>query len=202
MKLKVLIGILWALAAVVAGLALYFRQQQQPSPGLRVWGADLETAREAATEAEGESTGKKVPNFSLSTLEPFRAEWGETLDYREFAGTEPLVINFWASWCVPCREEAPRLEAAWQKYGDRVQFLGINYQDQEADALAFIEEFGHGFPSGADPRGEVGLDFGLFGLPATYFVDPEGTIRSVKIGEISADELESNIQGLLTANAQ
>lgn len=190
MRTKVLIGILWASVAVMAGIALYVRQQ--PSPPLEVSGSESKTA----TEAERTSTGKSVPDFSLPTLEPYRDKWGDSLDYQEFAGRAPLVINVWASWCVPCRKEAPLLEAAWQEHGERVQFLGINYQDQEEDALDFIEEFGHTFPSGADPRGDVARDFGLFGVPTTYFVDPDGTIRTVKIGEISADELESNIEGL------
>ena len=196
MSLKVLIGILWALVAVMVGIALWV--WQKPSPSIKVWGADLETA----AESEREAAGKRIPDFSLPTLEPFRDEWGDTLDYQEFAGKTPLLINFWASWCVPCREEAALLEAAWQVHGERVQFLGINYRDQEADALGFIEEFGHSFPSGSDPRGDAGLDFGLFGIPATYFVDRDGTIRTVKVGEISADELESNLEGLLTADAQ
>ena len=195
MNRRVLIGILWALVALMAGLAVYVRQQS--SPALRVAGAELQTGKEMARE----SIGKSVPDFSLPTLRPYRDEWGETLDYQEFADKVPLVINFWASWCIPCRKEAPLLEAAWQRYEGRAQFLGVNYQDQRADALEFIEEFGHSFPSGADPRGEVGLDFGLFGVPTTYFVDPDGTIHSVIVGEISADELESNIYGLLATEA-
>lgn len=197
MRLKVLIGVLWASVAVMAGLALWAKQQS--SPATEAQGSALEATTE---EVEREAKGKSVPDFSLPTLEPYRDEWGDTLEYDEFVGEAPLVINFWASWCVPCRNEAPLLGAAWQEYGDRVQFLGINYQDQEADALDFIEEFGHTFPSGADPRGGAGLDFGLFGVPTTYFVDLGGTIRTVKLGEISAGELESNIQGLLAADTQ
>jgi len=128
--------------------------------------------------------------------------WGDTIEYEEFVGSGPLVINFWASWCLPCRNEAPLLEAAWQEYGERVRFLGINFQDREADALAFLEEFGHTFPSGADPRGEAGRDFRLIGVPTTYFVDARGTIRTVKVGEIDAAELESNVAGLLAVDAQ
>lgn len=196
MSFKVIIGVLWALVAVMGGLALWV--WQKPAPSINVWGADLKTA----AESEREAAGKTVPDFSLPTLEPFRGEWGTTLDYQDFAGKTPMLINFWASWCVPCREEAALLEAAWKTYGERVQFLGINYRDQEADALDFIEEFGHNFPSGADPRGEAALDFGLFGVPTTYFVDRDGTIRTVKVGEISADELESNLEQLLSADAQ
>ena len=196
MNLKVLAVILWTVAAVAVGLALWIRQK--PSTPLQL----SQPNPKAAASLEREAAGKRVPNFRLRTLEPFRDEWGDTLDYQEFTGKAPLVINFWASWCVPCREEAPLLEAAWQKRGERVQFIGINYRDQEEDALDFIAEFGQSFPSGADPRGDVGLEFGLFGIPTTYFVDPDGTIRSVKVGEISADELESKLEELVEANFQ
>jgi cytochrome c biogenesis protein CcmG/thiol:disulfide interchange protein DsbE len=192
--MRVLVVILWASVLVMAGLSLWVRSQTRS--GLEVGtAAELKTA----ADAEREASGKTVPNFSLPTLEPYRGEWGDTLDYQEFAGKLPLVINFWASWCPPCRREARLLEASWQKHRTQVQFIGVNFQDPEADALAFIEEFGQTFPSGADRRGEVGIEFGVFGMPTTYFVDPNGTVLAAKVGEISAEELEENIARLLAA---
>jgi cytochrome c biogenesis protein CcmG/thiol:disulfide interchange protein DsbE len=192
--IRVLIGILWAAVLGMAGIAFWVNSQTRTANGNSA-PAELKTAAEAETEASGTT----VPNFSLPTLEPYREEWGDSINYEDFAGKKPLVINFWASWCPPCRREAPLLEAAWQKHRTEVQFIGVNFQDQEADALEFIEEFGHTFPSGADRRGETGLDFGVFGMPTTYFVDPGGTIRTAKVGEISAEELETNIAQLVSA---
>lgn len=63
----------------------------------------------------------------------------------------PLVMSVWASWCLPCRREAPLLEAAWQEHRDKVRFIGINHRDQEDAALAFIAKFGQTFPCGTDP---------------------------------------------------
>lgn len=154
-----------------------------------------------STEAAPSLAGKPAPDFRLPTLEPYRAEWGETLALEDFLSERPLVVNFWASWCVPCRREAPLLEAAWQRHRGRVQFIGVNFQDQEAEALKFIEEFGQSFPSGADPRGEVGVAFGLFGVPTTYFIRPDGMIRAQKVGELSEEELDAYLKELLLARA-
>lgn len=192
-----MIAVLWTAAAVMAGLALWALQRSAPAAD-----APGSALKAAAEEAEREAAGRAVPGFRVPTLEPYRDVWGDTIEYAEFVGSGPLVINFWASWCLPCRNEAPLLEAAWQKYGESVRFLGINFQDREADALAFLMEFGHTFPSGADPRGEAGRDFRLIGVPTTYFVDTRGTIRTVKVGEIDAAELESNVAGLLAVDAQ
>jgi cytochrome c biogenesis protein CcmG/thiol:disulfide interchange protein DsbE len=191
--LRVLIGILWAAALVMAGLALWLNNQRSAA------GTSTSSQLQTAAEAETEVSGKTVPNFSLPTLPPYREEWGDSINYEDFAGKKPLVINFWASWCPPCRREARLLEASWQKHRTNVQFIGVNFQDQEADALEFIDEFGQTFPSGADRRGETGIEFGVFGMPTTYFVDPDGTIRAAKVGEISAEELETKIAQLLSA---
>lgn len=145
------------------------------------------------------TSGDALPDLELATLEPYREAWGDALRLRDLAARTPLVVNFWASWCPPCRREAPLLEAAWQKYQGRVQFVGINLRDQEDAALAFIQEFGQSFPSGADPRGEAAIAFGLVGVPTTYFVAQGGRMQTVKVGEITGDELEQRLQALLSA---
>jgi cytochrome c biogenesis protein CcmG/thiol:disulfide interchange protein DsbE len=192
--MRALIGVLGAAVLVMAGLGLWVHSRTGAAGGNST-SAELSTAADAVRDTGGET----VPSFNLPTLAPYRQEWGNSIDYENFAGKKPLVINFWASWCPPCRREAPLLEAAWQKHRAKVQFIGVNFQDQEADALAFIEEFAQSFPSGADRRGDTGLDFGVFGMPTTYFVDPDGTIRAAKVGEISAGELEKKMSELLSA---
>lgn len=149
-----------------------------------------------------ETSGDRVPDIELATLPPYREEWGNTLRLHDFAGRTPLVVNVWASWCPPCRREAPVLEAAWKTYRDRVQFIGIDLRDAEDAALEFIQEFGQSFPSGADPRGDAADAFGLVGVPTTYFIDARGRIDSTKVGEITEEELATRIQALLPTHAQ
>lgn len=126
---------------------------------------------------------KDVPTFVLETFD------GDRLDLAEQIG-RPIVINFWASWCVPCRREAVTLEGAWRaSQGTDVLFVGVDIDDTEADARAFVEEFGVSYPNGLDPDGEITVDFGVIGLPVTFFVNREGVIERRWVGEISGAQL-------------
>lgn len=89
-----------------------------------------------------------------------------------------VVLNFWASWCAPCRQEAPGLQATSERYADRgVRFLGVDYLDQEAAGLTFARELGIAYPSVSDPSGTLGDDFRFLGLPVTIVVDDQGVMR-------------------------
>lgn len=109
-----------------------------------------------------------------------------------------LVINFWASWCVPCREEAPLLEAAWRAYRGRgVAFVGVNVQDSEPAARRFVEEFGLTFPNGRDPGGRLAIDYGVYGIPELFFVGRDGQITYKHIGVIGESMMVAKIQEAL-----
>ena len=111
---------------------------------------------------------------------------------------KPVVINFWASWCPPCREEAPILEEVWRRYRDKgVTFIGVDIQDAEADAQAYIEEFGITYPNGPDIGGRITIDYGVGGIPVTFFVNREGLIVSRWVGAINERILVSRIEDLL-----
>lgn len=112
-----------------------------------------------------------------------------------------VVINFWASWCVPCRDEHPVLVEAARSYRDRgVVVVGVNYQDSPASASAFLDELGRGggnYPYVTDPGSRAALDFGLFGVPETFVLDRSGVIAAKITGPVSAPLLDGVIEAVL-----
>ncbi len=132
--------------------------------------------------------GKVAPPFTLTLF------GGGRFDFETHRG-KAVVVSFWASWCVPCREEAPLLEAAWRAYRDRgVVFVGVNVQDQEQAARAFIKEFGLSFPNGPDPEGRIAVDYGVYGIPELFFVDGNGQITYKHIGAIGKRLLQAKLE--------
>lgn len=146
-------------------------------------------ARSSKGEAEA------APDFDLDVLyggsrlgragKAFeRATEAGTLRLSDLRGT-PVVINFWASWCGPCREEAPTLQQNWleaRKSG--VLYLGLDMQDLSGDALEFIDEFALSYPSLRDPGRDVANRYGLTGIPETYFIDASGRVVGHAIGVV------------------
>jgi thiol-disulfide isomerase/thioredoxin len=112
---------------------------------------------------------------------------------QELRGT-PVLVNFWGSWCPPCREEMPRIVAAHREYGDRVQFLGVDIVDSRSDARAFMEEFDMTFPSVFDPPDAIKASLGQFGQPVTIFYEADGTLFRSWTGPISEDLLRRNLR--------
>jgi DsbE subfamily thiol:disulfide oxidoreductase len=132
-----------------------------------------------------------LPRLSGETLD------GDRLDASAHADGSVLVINVWADWCDPCREEQPQLVRLADRYRDEVRFLGINYQDDRDAARAWVEEFGVPYPSLYDPSGRTAAELGYPALPDTYVVDREGTIRWVVFGATDGPELAGLIDDVL-----
>jgi len=134
---------------------------------------------------------RPASEFTLPLYDPFNGMTEFRLnDYRG----QTVVLNFWASWCPPCRDEAPVLEAVWRQYQDQdVLFVGIDIWDTERDARAYMREFNITFPNVIDNRGKVAVEYGLTGVPETYFITPDGTISRKVIGAISQAVLEESI---------
>lgn len=109
-----------------------------------------------------------TPDFTLHTPE------GKKLSLKDFRG-KIVFLNFWASWCVPCREEMPAMERLYQEFKNReFVVLAVNVKDKRKDALAFIKELKLTYPVVFDPEGQIGLLYGAWGLPTTYLIGPQG----------------------------
>jgi cytochrome c biogenesis protein CcmG/thiol:disulfide interchange protein DsbE len=117
---------------------------------------------------------------------------------QQLRGT-PVVLNVWASWCGPCREELPHLVAAARRYGTRVQFLGIDVKDSPGPAQERIQEFGIPYPSVADPSGAIQTSLQFLGPPDTIFFDARGLARTTISGPIDPAQLQREIRAILPA---
>lgn len=125
---------------------------------------------------------KPAPDFTLRALD------GTEMTLSAMRG-KPVVLNFWASWCEPCKYEHDLLQQASRYYGQNVQFLGVVYQDTEANVRHYLEEHASVYPQVLDPVTKVGIDYGVSGVPESYLVDADGMIREKSPGVISGDEL-------------
>ena len=111
---------------------------------------------------------------------------------------KPVVVNFWASWRIPCSEEPRLLEQGWQAYRGRgAVFVGVNIQDRPDAARAFIREFGKTYPIGPDPDGKISIDYGVYGVPETFFVDKQGRISFKQVGPLTPEMLRRRMEEIL-----
>ncbi len=139
------------------------------------------------------TVGKNVPPFTLTSFE------GEDFNTAELVG-KVVVINFWASWCIPCEQEAAELEQAWRDYQDRgdIIFLGVDYVDTETKAMGYIEKFDITYPNGPDLRTKISQLFRISGVPETYIIGKDGKLAAAKIGPFSSlSEIKMMIDPLL-----
>jgi cytochrome c biogenesis protein CcmG, thiol:disulfide interchange protein DsbE len=168
-------------------------------------------AKEAGPHLVSEvNAGNKplAPDFELPVLWP-RAETlpaklrGALADGRvsprELRGY-PVVMNFWASWCVPCKAEAPRLVASARRHAGEVVFLGVDVQDFKSDARSFLERYNTNYVSVRDGGSSTYENYGLTGIPETYYLDARGRVVAHGVGEVSPDELEGGIADAIAAS--
>jgi cytochrome c biogenesis protein CcmG/thiol:disulfide interchange protein DsbE len=134
---------------------------------------------------------RPAPDFTLSLF------GGGELSLRELRG-QVVVVNFWASWCWPCRQEAPALERVWREYQDKgVVFVGVNVSDVTDKALAFIDEFNMSYPNGPDPYNRISRAYGRTGVPETFIITRNGQVAERYIGAVTEAQLETVLEELL-----
>jgi cytochrome c biogenesis protein CcmG/thiol:disulfide interchange protein DsbE len=135
--------------------------------------------------------GDQVPDLSLQTFE------GDSIRFSDLHG-EVVVVNFWASWCKPCEQEAAELQQAYELYQDEgVVFLGVDYVDTETEAKAYLERFSITYPNGPDLGTRISQAFRIRGVPETYIIAPNGELAAFKIGPYqSLDEIIQQIESV------
>lgn len=132
------------------------------------------------------SPGDQIPTFDL-------ARFQESLT----GSGRPTVVNVWASWCIPCRSETPLLVEAHRTFSNRIDFVGIDVQDDQKSAVAFLAEFDVPYPNLFDPQATIRTAFGGRGVPITYFIASDGTIVKTHIGVIDEQQLALQLDELL-----
>ena len=136
--------------------------------------------------------GRPAALFSLTALD------GQPVALESLRG-KVVVLNFWASWCVPaCYEEAPVLESGFRQWRDRgVMVVGVDIQDTTEAAQKFVNRFELTFPNGRDHNGRVSIDYGVYGVPETFFIDRQGRIRLKHVGAVTEDVFRTTVERLL-----
>ncbi len=187
----------WLSVAVVAAALAFL--------ALLGYGVVSEAPQRTIDESLARGEAVAAPGFALPILQPpedtspglervvSEATADGSVSLEELRGT-PVVVNFWASWCDPCRDEAKALEDSWRSAREReVLFVGLNMQDLTPDARAFMSEFGTTYLNVRDESNGVALDWGVTGLPETFFVGADGEVVAHVIGAISAEQLETGV---------
>ncbi len=173
-------GVLTAGMVVILGLGLVFGLRL--SQGVRV--------------AESPLVGKPAPDVNLVMLD------GTKFRLSDFFG-RPIVVNFWASWCIPCRDEAPRLESfAQRSAAEGVAVIGVVWNDSRSAARAFRTEFGLTYPQAIDPGARAANEFGVRGVPETFVIDPNGVIMAKVVGAVGPRTLDDVLRDVLAGQSR
>ncbi|HEX2697151.1 MAG TPA: TlpA disulfide reductase family protein [Anaerolineales bacterium] len=143
--------------------------------------------------------GQAIQDLSLSLYSGYELNQQTQFNLADYRG-KVVVINFWASWCKPCEQEAAHMETAWQYYKDKdVIFIGVDYLDTESEARAYLEKFGITYPNGPDLGRKVSRLFRIQGVPETYFIDKNGVLQYTQTGPF-LDQVDN--QGKVVVDAQ
>jgi len=131
--------------------------------------------------------GRPAPPFALKAINT-----GEMIDVARLRG-KPVILNFWATWCVPCYQEHPVLVENAQRIGSNVQFVGVVFNDSEDKINAFLKQRGSAYPTLLDEQGKTAIAYGVGGVPETYFINPKGVIVAKFAGPMTTEVLQANL---------
>ena len=177
---KLIVTLLVLVIVIGGGMLLYNHLQDSVDLGEMV-----------PTESISENL---APDFTVTDSE------GNPVKLSDFRG-KGVVLNFWASWCGPCKMEMPHFQAAYEQYGEDVHFLMVNmstaFGDSRADAAAVLEEGGYTFPVYYDDLSECAYAYGINAIPVTAFIDADGNLVSMKTGAMNAADLDRRILAIL-----
>ena len=178
-----IIGVIWWLEA---------RDDAPTSPsGERYGPVQMPAAMATAGLDISAKEGALAPDFLLETMDD------SELRLSDLRG-QPVVLNFWATWCKPCRQEMPRFVEAYDEHADEgLVVVAVNMQEGKGIVRPFADDYGMDFPITVDRDGEVGDRYRLLGLPTTYFIDRDGVIRSIFTGPFEEKQNETNVQGAI-----
>jgi len=182
------------LAAAVAGLALLatagcYGGSRNFTPGVAAasQATPVADAASSASVEVGVRVGNRAPDFTLRSLD------GSSVRLSDLRG-KPVVINFWASWCPPCKEEMPAFQKAYERYrSEGVVFLGVDYREDAATVQRFVQQNGYGWTFLLDSDGQVARSYQVTGVPETYFIDRNGIVRDSQIGPLTPSMLDAKL---------
>jgi len=183
-----------AVIAVIAGVIFYLERGDDgavSTTGEKYGPVDIPAELRLPGVKVAPEADAMAPDFLLEDLD------GGELRLSNLRG-KPLIINFWATWCAPCRKEMPQFVEAYGKYKDQgLEIVAVNLQEGKSIASKFADDYGMDFTVAIDRDGEVGDQYRLLGLPTTYFVGRNGVIRSVFTGPFEAEERGTSVQGAI-----
>lgn len=159
-----------------------------------IWFSRVPVDAQPSVRAPQPAVGHPAPAFTLATLDG--AEFTLSSDAANGERT-PIVLNFWATWCGPCRNEMPALQAAAENYRGHVAIIGVDQMEDKATVQAFVDELGITFPIPMDADGAVGERYNVRGLPTTFFIDRNGVIQQIWTGEMNRITLAEGIGKIL-----
>ncbi|MFO7311331.1 MAG: redoxin domain-containing protein [Bacillota bacterium] len=145
---------------------------------------------EAAGSGAAAEVGRMAPDFALYAVD------GRVVRLSDLRGEKGVFINFWATWCPPCRREMPAMQALYERRGDEVAILAVNYRETRAQVEAFMQELDLHFPALLDVQGDVALRYNVWSYPTSVFVDKDGIVRGRFIGELSPELMEQFVDAI------